>query len=80
MHCATAAPALSTRGERSDAAGVLDSARVDGLATAPTTGSPMICFDTLGVVASIGAFVPVLFGKETADELETVSEGLPKLA
>jgi hypothetical protein len=33
-----------------------------------------------GVVASIGAFVPVLFGKETAGQLETVSEGLPKLA
>jgi hypothetical protein len=31
-------------------------------------------------VASIGAFVPVLFGKETVGQLETVSEGVPGLA
>jgi hypothetical protein len=31
-------------------------------------------------VASIGAFVPVLFGKETVGQLETVSEGVLELA
>jgi MFS family permease len=46
----------------------------------PYTGSPMIFFGTLVVVASIGAFVPVLFGKETVGQLEAVSESLPELA
>ncbi len=46
----------------------------------PYTGSPTIFFGTLAVVASIGAFVPVLFGKETVGQLETVSEGVPDLA
>jgi MFS transporter, putative metabolite:H+ symporter len=40
----------------------------------PYTGSPVIFFGTLVVVASIGAFVPVLFGKETVGQLETVAE------
>jgi hypothetical protein len=35
---------------------------------------------TLAVVASIGAFVPVLFGTETVGQLKTVSEGVPELA
>jgi hypothetical protein len=43
----------------------------------PYTGSPTIFFGTLAAVASIGAFVPVLFGKETVGQLETVSEGFP---
>jgi hypothetical protein len=34
----------------------------------------------LAVVALIGAFVPVLFGKETVGQLETVSERVPGLA
>jgi MFS transporter, putative metabolite:H+ symporter len=46
----------------------------------PYTGSPMIFFGTLAVVASIGAFVPVLFGKETVGQLETVSERVPVVA
>ena len=46
----------------------------------PYTGSPMIFFGTLAVVASIGAFVPVLFGKETVGQLETVTEAVPELA
>jgi MFS family permease len=46
----------------------------------PYTGSPTIFFGSLAVVASIGAFVPVLFGKETVGQLETVSEGVPELA
>jgi MFS transporter, putative metabolite:H+ symporter len=47
---------------------------------APYTGSPTIFFGSLAVVASIGAFVPVLFGKETVGQLETVTEGVPELA
>jgi MFS transporter, putative metabolite:H+ symporter len=46
----------------------------------PYTGSPTIFFGTLAVVASIGAFVPVLFGRETVGQLETVTERIPKLA
>jgi MFS transporter, putative metabolite:H+ symporter len=46
----------------------------------PYTGSPAIFFGTLAIVASIGAFVPVLFGKETVGQLETVSEAVPRLA
>ena len=45
----------------------------------PYTGSPTIFFGTLALVASIGAFVPVLFGEETVGQLETVSEGVPEL-
>ena len=40
----------------------------------PYTGSPEVFFGTLLVVALIGAFVPVLFGKETIGQLETVTE------
>jgi len=79
MHRATAAPALWSRSERSDAAASwipLASTR----SRQPDYRLAMIFFDTLAVVASIGAFVPVLLGKETAGQLETVSEGLPKLA
>jgi MFS family permease len=46
----------------------------------PYTGSPTIFFGTLAVVASIGAFVPVLFGKETVGQIETVTEGVAELA
>ena len=46
----------------------------------PYTGSAMIFFGTLAVVASIGAFVPVLFGRETVGQLETVTEAVPELA
>jgi hypothetical protein len=46
----------------------------------PYTGSPTIFFGTLVVVAAIGAFVPVLFGKETIGQLETVTEGIAELA
>ena len=45
----------------------------------PYTGSPVVFFGTLLVVALIGAFVPVLFGKETVGQLETVTEGAPEL-
>ena len=46
----------------------------------PYTGSPVVFFGTLAIVAAIGAFVPVLFGKETVGQLETVTEGAPELA
>ncbi len=45
----------------------------------PYTGSPTIFFGTLAVVASIGAFVPVLFGRETVGQLETITEAVPEL-
>ena len=46
----------------------------------PHTGSPTIFFGTILVVVSIGAFIPLLFGKETVGQLETVTEGAPALA
>jgi putative MFS transporter len=46
----------------------------------PYTGSATIFFGTLIVVAALGAFVPVLFGRETVGHLETVSEAVPELA
>ena len=46
----------------------------------PYTGSPVIFFGTLAAVASIGAFVPVLFGRETVGQLETITEGAPASA
>jgi MFS family permease len=46
----------------------------------PYTGSRTIFFGTLAIVALIGAFVPVLLGKETVGQLETVTDGIPELA
>jgi hypothetical protein len=46
----------------------------------PYTGSPVVFFGTLLVVALIGAFVPVLFGKETVGQLEMVTEGVSELS
>jgi hypothetical protein len=46
----------------------------------PYTGSPGIFFGTLLVVVAIGAFIPVVFGRETVGQLEIVSEGVPELA
>jgi MFS family permease len=37
------------------------------------TASPLVFFGTLLVVVAIGAFVPLLFGRETVGQLETVS-------
>ncbi|HEV2099464.1 MAG TPA: MFS transporter [Stellaceae bacterium] len=42
----------------------------------PHTGSPAIFFGTIFVVVAIGAFIPVLFGRETVGQLETVTEGV----
>jgi MFS family permease len=38
------------------------------------TASPVVFFGTLLVVVAIGAFVPLLFGRETVGQLETVTE------
>jgi len=42
----------------------------------PHTGSPTIFFGTILTVVAIGALIPVLFGKETVGQLETVTEGI----
>ena len=41
----------------------------------PYAGSAPIFFGTLLIVALVGAFVPMLFGRETTGQLETVTEG-----
>jgi MFS family permease len=44
---------------------------------APHTGAPTIFFGTILVAVTIGAFIPLLFGRETVGQLETVTEGAP---
>ena len=46
----------------------------------PHTGSAPIFFGTIIVVVAIGAFIPLVFGRETVGQLETVTEGVPALA
>jgi MFS transporter, AAHS family, 4-hydroxybenzoate transporter len=46
----------------------------------PHTASPTIFFGTILAVAAVGAFIPILFGKETVGQLETVSEAVPEPA
>jgi MFS family permease len=46
----------------------------------PHTGSALIFFGTIFVIVSIGAFVPLLFGRETVGQLEVVTEAMPQLA
>jgi MFS family permease len=46
----------------------------------PHTGSATIFFGTIFVVVAIGAFIPLVFGRETVGQLETVTEGVPALA
>src|SRR5262249_22027259 len=41
----------------------------------PHTGSATIFFGTISVVVAIGAFIPLVFGRETVGQLETVTEG-----
>src|SRR6516162_7723250 len=43
----------------------------------PHTGSATIFFGTILVVVAVGAFIPLLFGRETVGQLETVTEGAP---
>jgi MFS family permease len=40
----------------------------------PHTGSPTIFFGTILVVVAIGAFIPLLFGRETIGQLEVVTQ------
>jgi hypothetical protein len=47
---------------------------------APHTGSAAIFFGTILVMVTIGAFIPLLFGRETVGQLEAVTEGAPALA
>ena len=47
---------------------------------APYTGSPTVFFGTILVIVSIGAFIPLLFGRETVGQLETFTEAVPELA
>jgi MFS family permease len=46
----------------------------------PHVGSPTIFFGTILLVVTIGAFIPLLFGRETVGQLETVTEGVPAAA
>jgi len=46
----------------------------------PHTGSAVIFFGTIFVVAAIGAFIPLAFGRETVGQLETVTQLAPELA
>jgi MFS family permease len=41
----------------------------------PHTGSATIFFGTIFVVVAIGAFIPLVFGRETVGQLEAVTEG-----
>jgi MFS family permease len=43
----------------------------------PYTGSATIFFGTILVAVTVGAFIPLLFGRETVGQLETVTEGAP---
>jgi MFS family permease len=43
----------------------------------PYTGSPTIFFGAILVFVSIGAFIPVVFGRETIGQLEAVTESAP---
>jgi MFS transporter, putative metabolite:H+ symporter len=46
----------------------------------PLVGSAPIFFGTILAVVAIGACIPLLFGRETVGQLETVTEGAPALA
>jgi MFS transporter, putative metabolite:H+ symporter len=46
----------------------------------PYTASPTIFFGTMLGLVAIGAFIPIVFGRETVGQLETVTETVPALA
>jgi MFS transporter, putative metabolite:H+ symporter len=46
----------------------------------PYTGSATIFFGTILVVVTVGAVIPLLFGRETVGQLETVTETAPAAA
>ena len=45
----------------------------------PYTGSATIFFGTIAAVVTIGACIPLLFGKETIGQLEMVTAPVPEL-
>jgi putative MFS transporter len=45
----------------------------------PHVGSAAIFFGTILVAVTIGAFIPLIFGRETVGQLETVTEAAPVL-
>jgi len=45
----------------------------------PYTGSPTIFFGTVAAVVTVGACIPLLFGKETVGQLEMVTETAPEM-
>ncbi|MBV8492387.1 MAG: MFS transporter [Alphaproteobacteria bacterium] len=46
----------------------------------PHVGSPTIFFGTILLIVCVGAFVPLLFGRETRGQLELVTEAAPEPA
>ncbi|HTV46401.1 MAG TPA: MFS transporter [Stellaceae bacterium] len=46
----------------------------------PHVGSPTVFFGTILVVVSVGALVPLIFGRETVGQLETVTETASAMA
>jgi len=46
----------------------------------PHTGSATIFFGTILVVVAIGAFIPIVLGRETVGQLEVVTETVPEFA
>jgi AAHS family 4-hydroxybenzoate transporter-like MFS transporter len=46
----------------------------------PHTASPTIFFGTILGIVAVGAFIPILFGKETVGQLETVTESVAAVA
>jgi putative MFS transporter len=49
-------------------------------ALASQTASPSVFFGTMIVVVTVGACIPVLFGRETLGQLESFTEVVPELA
>jgi MFS family permease len=46
----------------------------------PFTSSATVFFGTMLVVAAVGAFIPVILGRETVGQLEVITETVPELA
>ena len=44
------------------------------------TGSPAIFFGTMVGVVAVGAWIPLMFGRETLGNLEAFTEAIPELA
>jgi len=47
---------------------------------APFAGSATIFFGTIAFIVAIGAFIPLMLGRETVGQLELVTETVPELA